>query len=211
MRYDGRLAPRGALDELAAVATEFGHEARFFADRETVEWVVGLNANTLFDDLEEDERREEIGSWTHFSNRRAEAARDGFSPRCLGFTGPLLRLFFDHHRLIRGRRRRQLLRRIYLRSMHGTVQVGYLKAAWRTPAQCFDSGRLLLRFWLELTRHGLVMQPFGSVITNARSHAELVERLGGREDEDEIWLLFRFGYSAVPPASERLPREALLR
>jgi hypothetical protein len=211
LRYDGRLAPQAALDELAAVASEFGHEARFFADRDTVDWVVGLNADTLFDDLEEDDRREEIGSWTHFSNRRAARARDGFSPRCLGFPGPLLWLFFNHHGVIRGRRRRSMLRRIYLRSMRGTAQVGYLRAVWQTPQQCFDSGRLLMRLWLELTRHGLVMHPFGSVITNERSHAALVDRLGGGEADDEIWLLFRLGYSATPPASERLSREELVR
>jgi len=204
LRYDGRLAPQTAVDELAALASGFGHEARFFADRDTVDWVVGLNADTLFDDLEEDDRREEIGAWTHFSNRRAARARDGFSPRCLGFPGPLLWLFFDHHAVIRGPRRRGMLRRIYLRSTRGTAQVGYLKAVWQTPRQCFDSGRLLMRFWLELTRHGLVMHPFGSVITNERSHAALVERLGGSEADGEIWLLFRFGYSAIPPRSERL-------
>jgi hypothetical protein len=211
LRYDGRPAPQAALGNLARVASGFGHEARFFADRDTVDWVVGLNADTLFYDLEEDDRRAEIGGWTHFSNRRAARARDGFSPRCLGFPGPLLQLFFDHHRLIRGHRREQILRRIYLRSMRGTAHVGYLKAVWQTPGQCFDSGRLLMRFWLELTRHGLVMQPFGSVITNERSYAALVERLGGSEGDDEIWLLFRFGYSAKPPASERLSREKLVR
>ena len=211
LRYDGHPAPQAALDDLSRVAAPFGHEAHFFADRDMVEWVVGLNADTLFDDLEEDDRREEIGAWTRFTNRGAARTRDGFSPRCLGFPGPLLWLFFDHHRVIRGRRRRQLLRRVYLRSMRGTVQVGYLKAVWRTPEQCFDSGRMLMRFWLELARHGLVMQPFGSVITNERSHTALVEKLGSSEAEDEIWLLFRFGYSATPPASDRLAPTELLR
>jgi hypothetical protein len=211
LRYDGRLVPQVAIGELTSLASGFEHELRLFADRDTVDWVVGLNADTLFDDLEEDDRREEIRDWTHFSNRRAARARDGFSPRCLGFAGPLLWLFFDHHGVIRGRRRRALLRGIYLRSMRGTAQVGYLKAVWQTPGQCFDSGRLLLRFWLQLTRHGLVMHPFGSVITNDRSHAALVERLGGSEADGEIWLLFRLGYSATPPRSERLAGEELVR
>ena len=39
----------------------FGH-----ADPETVDWVVGLNADTLFYDLDEDDRRTEIGAWTHY-------------------------------------------------------------------------------------------------------------------------------------------------
>jgi hypothetical protein len=48
------------------------------------------------------------------------------------------------------------------------------------------------------------------VITNERSHAALVERLGGSEADGEIWLLFRFGYSATPPRSERLSSPELV-
>ena len=209
--FDGRTAPAAAADELVATAAEFGHVARLFDDPDTVRWVVGLNADTVFYDLEEDDRRDEIGLWTHFTNGDAERAGDGFSPRCLGFPGPLLRLFFRHHRVLRGSAQRSALRRLYLRSMHGTAHVGYLKAVWQTQQQCFDSGRLLLRIWLGLTQRGLVLHPFGSVVTNARSHAELLERLGDGEGDDEIWLLFRLGYSADPPAAARLEREALLR
>ena len=68
-RYDGRPAPEAALAELAGIARAFGHEARFTSDPELVDWIVGLNADTLFEDLREDDRRAEIGQWTHFSDR----------------------------------------------------------------------------------------------------------------------------------------------
>ena len=86
--------PRRCSHELAAIAREFGHEARFTSDPALVDWIVALNADTLFEDLREDDRRAEIAAWTHFSDRRAERAGDGFSPTCLGFAGPLVRLLF---------------------------------------------------------------------------------------------------------------------
>ena len=208
--YDGRAVPEDAIEELTAVASSCAHEARFFTDVDTVSWVVRLNADVVFYDLREGDRRREIGEWVRHSNRAARERGDGFSPACLGFPGPLLWAFFEHHELVANRVVQPLLHRLYLRSMRGTSIVGWLKARWQTPAECFDAGRMLLRFWLTLTKHGLVMQPFGSVITNARSHAELLRRTGEQEDGREVWLLFRAGYSGEPPQADRLPAKALL-
>jgi hypothetical protein len=204
-RYDGRPAPAAALVELDGIAREFGHEARFTSDPELVDWIVGLNADTLFEDLREDDRRAEIGEWTHFSDRRAELAGDGFSPTCLGFAGPFVRLLFRYHRLCEPAPVRALLRRLYLRRTGGAATVGWIAGPWSTPAEQLDAGRMLMRFWLALTSHGLYLHPFGSVITNPVSHARLVERLGADEERGEIWLLLRLGFCAEPPRSARRP------
>ena len=139
----------------------------------------------------------------------ARRARDGFSPACLGFPGPLVDLFFFHHRLFASRPVRALTRRLFLRRTRGTATVGWIQGPWSSPADWFAAGRMFLRFWLELTRHGLYLQPFGSVITNPTAHARLDKRLG--DETDEVWLLLRLGYGAGPPRSARLPLEAVLR
>jgi hypothetical protein len=189
---------------------EAGHRVTFTSDAEAVGWVVRLNAETLFDDLGEDDRREEIAHWTRLSEAEALRRADGFSPRCLGFPAPLLRLFLRHHAVCRLRPLRALLTRIYLRSMRGTATVGWIAGPWGTRQDCFEAGRMLMRFWLALTAEGLHLQPFGSVITNPRSHARLAERLAGHEEEAEVWLLFRLGFSAEPPRSARLPAAAVV-
>ena len=166
-----------------------------------------LNAATVFYDLEEDDRRAEIRHWTRTTQRDAERTGDGFAPRCLGYPGPLLAAFFDHHRTIRPLQ--PLLKRLYLRQTGGTATVGWIAGPWRTKEDWYRAGRMLLRYWLELTACGLVLQPFGSVITNPTAHRRLDERLGNVTGE--IWLLLRIGYSAEPPASMRLPVEAVLR
>jgi len=71
--YDGRPVDQQALAELSAIAAELGHQARFTSDPALVDWVVSLNADTVFYDLVEDDRREEIARWTHLSERTAQA------------------------------------------------------------------------------------------------------------------------------------------
>jgi nitroreductase len=205
--YDGRPAAEAALAELAAVAAGFGHTARFSTDSAFVAWVLELNAATVFYDLAEDDRRAEIRHWTRTSETEAAQLADGFSPRCLGFPGQLLQLFFNHHRAIRPFE--PLLKRLYLRQMRGTATVGWIAGPWATRDDWYRAGRMLLRLWLALTEHGLDLQPFGSVITNPTAHARLDERLGN--ETDEVWLLLRIGYGAEPPRSARLPLEAVLR
>jgi hypothetical protein len=205
--YDGRPVAEAALADLNAVAAGFGHTARFSAEPDFVAWVLELNAATLFYDLAEDDRRAEIRHWTRTSETEAARLADGFSPRCLGFPGLVLRLFFDHHRAIRPFE--PLLRRLYLRQMRGTATVGWVAGPWATRDDWYHAGRMLLRLWLALTEHGLDLQPFGSVITNPTAHARLGERLGN--ETDEVWLLLRLGYGAEPPRSARLPLEAVLR
>jgi len=49
------------------------------------------------------------------------------------------------------------------------------------------------------------------VITNARSHRRMAERLSESEEgHREVWLLLRLGYSAEPPRSKRLEVSDLL-
>jgi nitroreductase len=205
LRYDGRAAPERALEDLRAVAAEFGHRADFSSHADLVRFVLDLNADTVFDDLTEDDRRTEIAHWTRPSDEEAARLGDGFSPSCLGFPPALIRLFFERHRLCEPRLVRAVLKRIYLRSTAGTATVGWLGGPWKTPPEWLAAGRMLMRFWLTLTAHGLYLHPFGSVITNPRSHARLAERLAVDERHGEIWLLLRIGYSAEPPRSARRP------
>jgi len=203
--YDGRAAADAALVELTETGARHGHTVGFSPEPDFVRWAVDLNCATLFYDLAEDDRRAEIRHWTRTSEHEAARKGDGFSPSCLGFSGPLIRLFFDHHRAVRPFE--AVLKRIYLRQMRGTATVGWIAGPMAAPEECWRAGRMLLRYWLAATRHGLVLQPFGSVITNPTAHARLDERL----PLGDLWLLLRIGYSAEPPPSARLPVEALLR
>jgi hypothetical protein len=208
--FDRRPAAEGALASLAAIAADAGHEARFTSERELVDWVVGLNADTLFYDLDDDLTRAEIGRWVRGSNGEARVRRDGFSPVCLGFPGPLVSLFFFHHRLFASRAVRRLVRRFFLWTTRGTSTVGWIQGPWASSRDHYEAGRMFMRFWLELTQRGLYLQPFGSVITNPMAHALMAERLQVDESHGDVWLLLRIGYCPPPPRSLRRPVAELI-
>jgi hypothetical protein len=63
------------------------------------------------------------------------------------------------------------------------------------------AGRMLMQLWLAMTRHGVSMLPFGSMITNSHCNHYLRERFS----TDDICFILRLGYSPVPPKAPRLP------
>jgi hypothetical protein len=86
------------------------------------------------------------------------------------------------------------------RSQLGQVPaIGILSGDFFNPAHAIDSGRFLLRFWLELTSLGLYPHPYGNLVTNP-SAAEWLET---RTGVPKAWLVFKIGHSDVPPPSQR--------
>jgi hypothetical protein len=201
--YARRPVPAAALDAARREAAERGHVVAAVSDRRLVDRIIRLNQQTLFYDLENADVRAEIQSWLRYSERHARATADGLSARCLALPGPLLRLCMGNYWIWQLPAIGTVLRYVYLRSMRGVTQVGWIKGPFRDERDYTDAGRTLLRVWLVLTRHGLHLHPFGSVITNPRAHRELVDIVGEDENADMIWMLFRVGYSRRPPESHR--------
>jgi hypothetical protein len=208
--YDGKPVPREALRAVEQVAAQFGHRFSFSSEPETVDWVIGLNSDTMFYDMEDPVARTEVGRWVRFSAREARRRRDGFSPQALGFPGWLLWLFVHARWLFELPGVKQLVRRSYLRTMRGVRTVGWLTGPFATPVEAFAAGRMLARIWLTLTAHGIYLHPFGSVITNRRANARLRERIDVDDANGIPWLLVRLGRSAEPPRSLRLETDTLL-
>lgn len=208
--YAPRPVAAEALTDLAREAARFGHRAAVTADHDIVRGVARLNQRTLFDDLADDAVRHELLTWLRCS--RADAARraDGLSAECLNLPGPVLRWFFEHHRWWSRPLPGAVARRLYLRSMRGVGQIAWLTGPFTTTADHQRAGRMFIRLWLRLTSHGVAVHPFGSIITNPRSHAAFRRMVGEAGDGDMTWMLFRLGYSPPPPRSHRLPVSHLL-
>lgn len=206
--YDGRPVPTDLLEELDEVAGTYGHGWFASSDRELVEWMVELNRETLFLDMADPVARTEVGRWLRFGAADAERRADGFSPAQLGFPGWLLRLFFRRHRLFALPGVRHLAHALYGRTMRGTRTVAWLRGPFATLEDGLAAGRMLMRLWLTMTRDGVQLHPFGSIITNAEANARLQERIGA--GEGTLWLAMRMGYSEEPPRSHRREAHELL-
>jgi nitroreductase len=207
--YTDRPVAPDALHAATAEAERWGHRLRTSGDRDVVRAVVALNQLTLFRDLESDAVREEIASWLRYSRSEAERSGDGLAAETLHLPGPLLRFFVRHHRWWSLPLVGRVVRSIYLRTLRGVPQVAWISGPFTGNAEYLRAGRLFLRVWLLLTQHGVVLHPFGSVITNPRSHAELCRLVGVDEAGGMTWMLFRLGYSGTPPRSARRPLAAL--
>lgn len=192
------------LDDLAAVASSFGHEFEFSSDKKQVKWVIDLNADTMFYDLRDDRTRAEIGLWARYSMKHARKHGDGLAAHAMMFPGFLMWLFFNKNRLFQIPGISHLCRALYVRSMRGTGTVAWLSGDFQTPAGCVNAGRMLARVWLTMTKNGVYLHPFGSVITNARSHEEMEDHFANSNRKHPLWLLVRLGHSDVPPQAMRL-------
>ncbi|MCC6317217.1 MAG: hypothetical protein IT361_05940 [Gemmatimonadaceae bacterium] len=208
--YDGTRVDAPALDALRAIAASHGHRVDASSDDEFVKWAIDLNRFTLFADLDDAPTRTELRRWIRTSDEEATNPGDGLWAHCMRFPGWLMRAFFDDHaRWGRGWRAR-MSGQMLVNGMHGTRTIAWWQGPFATPADWIAAGRVMGRSWLELTRRGVQLHPFGSVITNARAHAQLRARLAADEGANTIWLLARVGRSATAPRSHRIPQADIL-
>ncbi len=209
--YDRRAVPADVRAAAARICADAGYEFRSTEDAALVRRIVHVNQATLFDDLENDAVYGEIMHWLRFSKREAAEKADGLSAEAMLMPGSILRYVMAHRRLWRAPVVGAVIRSIYLRTMRGVHQLGWIEGPFGGPSDYIEAGRTFMRVWLELHRNGVVLHPFGTVITNPRSHALFAGAVGADESGDRLaWMLFRFGYSATPPLAHRRPATAMI-
>jgi hypothetical protein len=209
--YQNRVVPDEVLGLAAEICEAAGYEFRHTGDRALVQRIVHVNQATLFDDLENDAVHAEIMEWLRFSRREAAERADGLSAEAMLMPGRILRFAMANRGLWRAPVVGAAIRGVYLNTMRGVHQLGWIEGPFDGPGDYIEAGRTFMRLWLELHRHGVVLHPFGTVITNPRSHAQFAEALDAREGEGRMaWMLFRFGYSAYPPFAHRRPAAAMM-
>jgi hypothetical protein len=208
--YDATTVDEEVLVGARAIAASHGHLLRSTTDAATVDDVVRINQETLFDDLRDDDVHAEIMTWLRFSKKHAADTGDGLSAETMLMPGPVLRFAMGHRGLWTAPVIGDAVRRVYLGTMRGVRQLAWLEGPFAGPADHVEAGRAFLEVWLELSRHGVALHPFGTVITNPRSHAAFVRAVDVDEQDGRMaWMLFRLGRSAPPPVARRRPAAAM--
>lgn len=211
--YDGTAVPSTIITELRAEAERLGHRFETRSDRDAIKWVVELNKQALFHDLDDDSLRSELVNWLRFDAREEDLMRDGLSARCLTFNGPLLRSFFLQHRFWTLPGVRNVVGAVYGATMKGIGTIGWLRGRYVDSADWVAAGKVMIRLWLTLTNAGHYWHPYGSVITSEDARRNMIKYLNLPEEkgeEDMVWLLLRLGTSPLPPISHRLPMADIL-
>lgn len=210
LHYKPRKIDVSILEKLKAIANGFGHTANFSDDEQQVKSTIELNRDTLFHDLNDTGIREELKKWLRYSKEEAEQYKDGLWSHCMQFPGKLMRNFFNHPGFYNHGIVKKVLDRYYTKSMKGTQHIAWIQGPTESPEEQLSTGRMLLRFWLEMTRNNVCMHPFGSVITNTEAHPKLASILHLENGIGNAWLLMRIGYSDEAPASYRLTNNEIL-
>jgi hypothetical protein len=209
--YEDRLVPDPVLHTVRGIAAAAGHTFRSTADPAVVRALVRVNQATLFSDLENDAVYDEIMTWLRFSKKEAAARADGLSAEAMLMPGPLLSAAMRHRGMWRAPVVGTGIRTMYLNTMRGVRQLGWLEGPFGDPAAHIEAGRTFMRVWLALAAEHVHLHPFGTVITNPGSHRTFAETVHADEGGDRLaWMLFRFGYSRTPPVAHRRPASAML-
>lgn len=209
--YSTTRVPGSVLADAGRISAASGFDFRWSDDPARVKKIIHVNQATLFDDLQNDAVYAEIMEWLRFSRREAAEKADGLSAEAMLLPGPILRVAMGRRGLWEAPVIGPVIKRVYLNTMRGVRQLGWLEGPFDGPGDYIEAGRTFMRVWLELHRHGVVLHPFGTVITNPRSHEQFAQIVDAREGDGRMaWMLFRFGYSKTPPYAHRRSPELML-
>jgi hypothetical protein len=198
--------PDEAIQVLRSLASEWGQRYEQVSVFETVERILEQNIDALFEDLNAPAYHDEIVEWFRFTDRTSRRTRDGLDYRCMNTSRLSFWLAARFPKLVQFPVARPMLQSIYRRQLGIVPTIGMLAGPFWQPESAFETGRFLMHFWLELAKRDLYIHPYGNLVTNKRAADWCRETLG----VSDIWLIFKIGFSKVPPQSYRRSVEEVL-
>jgi len=196
--YEDRRVDSRALDEFTCIAASHGHRFESFTDPAVVQDVLRRNVRALLENNRKTAELAELRRWIRIAD--TPAIGDGLWPGPMNQPRWEMRLALKFPRLFLLPGISSLATAKYLRTQAGTRHVAIIRGPFESWPDLVVAGRMLMQLWLSMTRHGVYMLPFGSMITNSDCNRHLREAFGA----DDIWFILRFGYSPVPPKAPRL-------
>ena len=204
--FSSQPVPNEAAEAFSKLAREWGHRYEHVTAPEIIEQILERNIEALFEDLNAPAYRGEIVEWFRFTDRSARQTRDGLDYRCMNSSRQSFWLAARAPKLLQLPVTRPLLKKIYRAQLGHVPTIGVLAGPFWDPESAFETGRFLMRFWLELSKWDLYIHPYGNMVTNKAAAKWTVGVLG----IPRIWLIFRIGFSKAPPQSYRRTVEEVL-
>lgn len=198
--------PQEGVDALSRLAGASGHRYAHITDATDIEAILAQNILAVFHDMNVPAYHDEITEWFRFTDRSASHHRDGLDWRCMNLSRAEFWLSARMSRALLFPLTRFFFKRRYRRQLGTVPAIGILSGDFFLVENAVESGRFLLRFWLEVTRLGLYLHPYGNMVTNPEACAWLEERTGVTKP----WLVFKLGYCDAPPKSYRRGLEDVL-
>ena len=201
-----KSVPDEAVSNLKQIAVEWNQHFSVITDAEKIERLMNWNTEAVFEDLNSVDYHDEIVEWFRYSDKQAQKHLDGLDYRCMKTSRLTFWMSAKISWLMRVPVSKQIMAKIYRAQIGNIPTLGIIAGGFWKPADAIESGKFLMRFWLETAAENIYIHPFGNLVTN-RKIAESVEK---HLDIPDIWLIFKIGYSDEPPKSYRLPVERIL-
>lgn len=205
--YSSKAITTETLTALQSLFSETPYRISIQTEPATIEAVINCNIEAVLKDMNTPKYHHEILRWFRYTETQSLETQDGLDARCMNIPGWLFWLSAHTPFLARLPLASSLMKTWYRRKLMPTSALGFLQGPFfESQEEAIQAGKYLARFWLEMAYHGLYLHPFGNLVTNAKAHQWLTKST----NLQDIWLVFRMGYSETPPASKRLPLTEIL-
>lgn len=204
--FSSEPVPNEAVEALSKLARQWGHAFEQVTAPETIEQILERNIEAVFEDLNAPLYHDEIVEWFRFTDRSSRQTRDGLDYRCMNSSRLSFWLVARAPQLLQLPVTSAILKKVYRRQLGHVPTIGMLAGPFWEPESALETGRFLMRFWLELAKRDLYIHPYGNLVTNKAAAERCLEVLG----VPQIWLIFRIGFSKAPPRSYRRSVEEVL-
>jgi hypothetical protein len=205
IRKTSRLPSNGArvdptlAAQLRQLGVQHGHRYYQLEDPAIIEKIIQENIRAVFHDLNVGPYHREISKWFRYTDKESKAKADGLDYRCMRIPRMQLQLMKWLPQIMSWPLTRGVVRRTYRRQLGECSHIGLIAGPFFEDAASVSAGAFLLKFWLELSRYKLFIHPFGNLVTNPQA----ATRLYKLTSIDDVWLVFRIGYTDEPPQSLR--------
>jgi len=212
IRKTSRLPSNGARVDptlatlLKQISAQHGHRYYQLDDQALIEVVILENIRAVFHDLNVPAYHREIATWFRYTDEEAQSKADGLDYKCMRLLPVQLRLMRQLPQIMSWPLTRSLIRWTYRKQLGNVSHIGVIGGPFFDNAAAVNAGAFLMHFWLELARQKLFIHPFGNLVTNSQAKACIRELTS----VDDVWLVFRIGYTDEPPQSFRRPVSEVL-
>src|SRR6185369_2920078 len=197
--FTSQPVPTEAVAALSKLAREWGHVFEEVTDPETIDQILKCNIEAVFADLNAPAYHDEIVEWFRFTDRSSRQTREGLDYRCMNSSRLSFWLVAHVPQLLQLPVTGALLKKVYRAQLGHVPTIGMLAGPFWDSESAFETGRFLMRFWLELAKRNLYVHPYGNLVTNKAAAEWCLKTLA----VPQIWLMFRIGFSKAPPQSYR--------
>jgi hypothetical protein len=203
--YEG--IPDDVAQSVIAIAAE-KYMKVYKLNKEQTKQAIWLNQRAVFDDILDENVRNELNHWLRYSKKQKEQTMDGLAYDCMELNGSAMKFIIKHPKILKSKLVSSMLKKYYLRTMTDNSDVMFMLAPFNAEEASYNVGRVVMKIWHQLSLRGLYLHPFGTIMSNSSAHKDFLEMAmitDETRDQSYLVFIFRGGKSEPPTKSLRLP------